>query len=84
MSRDMHVSHLPEAEQAPALVRYYRPADRSRPQRWCDAVAELLALQAEYITWCDALPDSPRDSANAEVLQPRTSETGVANPGPST
>ena len=33
-------------------VRYRRPADRrSRPQRWDDAVAELLALQAEYTAW---------------------------------
>jgi hypothetical protein len=59
-----------QAEQAPALVRYRRPADRrNRPQRWCDAVAELLALQAEYVAWCDALPDSLRDSATGEVLQ---------------
>jgi hypothetical protein len=30
-------------------VRYRRPADqRSRPQRWRDAVAELVELQAEY------------------------------------
>ena len=36
-----------QAEQAGATIRYRRPADRrSRPQRWHDAVAELLALQA--------------------------------------
>jgi hypothetical protein len=35
--------------EAPA-VRYRRPADRrTRPQRWRDAVAELLTLQAEYV-----------------------------------
>ena len=51
-------------------IRYRRPADRrARPQRWRDAVAELLALQAEYATWCDALPDSLRDSPTAEDLQ---------------
>jgi hypothetical protein len=58
------------ADQAPPLVRHRRPADRrTRPQRWHDAVAELLALQAEYAGWCDALPDNLRDSATAEALQ---------------
>ena len=33
------------------------------------AVAELLALQAEYAAWSDALPDSLRDSATAMALQ---------------
>ena len=52
------------------LVRYRRPIDRrSRPQRWRDAVAELLALQAEYAAWCDALPENLRDNATAEALQ---------------
>jgi hypothetical protein len=51
-------------------VRYRRPADRrSRPQRWDDAVAELLTLQAEYTAWHDALPDGFRDTAIAETLQ---------------
>ena len=51
------------------VVRYRRPADRrTRPQRWRDAVAELLALQAAYTAWCDALPDSLRDSPTAVAL----------------
>jgi hypothetical protein len=56
---------------APApMVRYRRPADRrSRPQRWCDAVAELLTLQAEYVAWSTSLPDSFRDTATDEALQ---------------
>jgi hypothetical protein len=59
-----------QAERDSPLIRYRRPADRrTRPQRWHDAVAELLALQAEYAAWCDALPDSLRDSATAEALQ---------------
>ena len=59
-----------QAEQASPLIRYRRPADRrNRPQRWHDAVAELLTLQAEYAAWCDALPDSLRDSATADALQ---------------
>ena len=33
---------------ATVKVRYRRPADRrSRPQRWRDAVAELIELQAD-------------------------------------
>jgi hypothetical protein len=53
------------------MTRTRRPADRrrSRPQRWRDAVVELLALQAEYAAWLDALPDSLRDSSVAEALE---------------
>ena len=44
-----------KAEQAGAIIRYRRPADRrTRPQRWHDAVAELLALQADYTAWAAA------------------------------
>jgi len=50
-------------------ARYRRPADRrSRPQRWHDAVKELLALQAEYQQWLDNLPESLQDSATAQAL----------------
>ncbi len=42
---------------------------RSRSRRWHDTVAELLVLQTEYAAWCDALPDSLRDSATADALQ---------------
>jgi hypothetical protein len=52
------------------VLRYRRPADRrTRPQRWRDAVAELLALQAEYTAWLEALPDSLQDTDTAEALQ---------------
>jgi hypothetical protein len=58
------------AQQKPHVVRYRKPADRrSRAQRWCDTVAGLLALQAEYVAWSSSLPDSLRDSATAEALQ---------------
>ena len=30
---------------------------------------ELLALQAEYTAWADALPDALRDTPTAEALQ---------------
>ncbi len=46
-----------------------KSAGRSRPQRWRDAVIELLALQAEYTDWLTALPDSLRDSPTAEALE---------------
>ena len=53
-----------------AMVRFRRPVDwRSRPQRWRDAVAELVELQADYAAWLDALPDSLRGSATAEALR---------------
>ena len=59
-----------QAQQRAPVVRYRRPADRrSRSQRWRDAVAELLTLQAEYAAWSDALPDSLRDSPTAMALQ---------------
>jgi hypothetical protein len=55
---------------AAVIARPRRPTDRrSRPQRWRDAVVELLELQAEYAAWLDVLPDSLRDSATAEALE---------------
>ena len=42
---------------------------RSRPQRWCDAVAELLVVQAECAAWLDALPEALHDGATGETLQ---------------
>jgi hypothetical protein len=56
--------------QAAVILRHRRPVDRrSRAQRWRDAVAELVALQADYAKWLDALPDATRDGATAEALQ---------------
>ena len=46
-----------------------RPDRRSRPQRWRDAVAELLALQSAYADWLDALPEALQGTATAEALQ---------------
>jgi hypothetical protein len=52
------------------IIRYRRPADRrSRPQRWHDAVAELVALQDEYRDWFEALPEATRDGATGDALQ---------------
>ncbi len=59
-----------KAEQASVITRYRRPADqRTRPQRWRDAVTELLALQADYAAWASALPDALRETATTEALQ---------------
>jgi len=53
-----------------ALTQTRLPADRRpRPRRWRDAVAELLALQAAYAVWLEALPETLRDTATAEALQ---------------
>ena len=52
------------------VIRYRRAADhRRRARRWRDAVAVLIALQAEYRTWLEALPDNLQDSATAQALQ---------------
>jgi len=50
--------------------RTRRPVDRrSRIQRWNDAIAAAVELQAEYAAWLDALPDNQQDSATAEALR---------------
>jgi hypothetical protein len=59
-----------EGNKPAPVVRYRRPGDRrTRLQRWKDAVAELIALQAEYTAWFDALPDGLRDTPTAEALR---------------
>ena len=58
------------AQPAPAAARPRRPVDRrSRPQRWRDAVTELLSLQAVYADWLAALPESLLGSSTAEALE---------------
>jgi hypothetical protein len=42
---------------------------RSRPQRWRDAVGELLSLQAAYADWLAVLPDGLQASSTAEALE---------------
>jgi hypothetical protein len=59
-----------QTNQPPPVIRYRRPKDkRSRAQRWLDAVAELLALQADHTAWHEALPETLASTATAEVLQ---------------
>jgi hypothetical protein len=45
------------------------PDRRSRPQRWQDAVNELIRLQAEYADWLTALPESLQGTATAAALE---------------
>ncbi len=61
-----------QADNAPAVkvLRYRKPADRrSRPQRWHDAVVELLEVQADYQQWLDALPESLSNTPAADALR---------------
>jgi hypothetical protein len=59
-----------QAKQTPPKVRYRQPLDRrTRPQRWADAVADLLALQAEYAAWYEGLPDNLRANPTGEALE---------------
>lgn len=52
------------------VVCFRKPADRrSRPQRWRDAMADLVELQGEYQGWLDALPEGLQDSPTAEALR---------------
>ena len=47
-----------------------KPRDRrSRPQRWRDAVAELVALQAHWRDCLSTLPESLLDTAYGERLR---------------
>ena len=51
-------------------VHIRKPCDRrSRAQRWCDAVAELGALQEHYRDCLDRIPDPLRDTDYGERLQ---------------
>jgi hypothetical protein len=52
------------------VIHYRRAADgRSRAQRWHEAVAALLVLQAEYRAWLQVLPESLQEGATAQALQ---------------
>jgi hypothetical protein len=59
-----------QTSQPTVVIKRRKPVDRrSRPQRWTDALAEMLAIQVECAAWFDALPDSLRDSATAAALE---------------
>jgi hypothetical protein len=57
-------------QQPAAIVQTRRRVDRrSRPQRWRDAVTELVALQSVYAAWLEALPDTLQGTTTADALQ---------------
>ena len=58
-----------QAQQPPVAIKRPRPARRSRTKRWNDALAEMIAVQAECAAWFEALPESLRDNATAAALQ---------------
>ena len=52
------------------VTRPRRPTNRrSRPQRWRDAVKELLDIQAAYADWLATLPEGLRGTRTAEALE---------------
>ena len=52
------------------VIRTRRPADhRGRAQRWRDAGATLITLQAEYAAWLESLPPNLQEGATAQALQ---------------
>jgi hypothetical protein len=56
-------------QQPAAIVHTRRRVDRrSRPQRWRDAVTELLALQGAYAAWLEALPATLQGTTTADAL----------------
>jgi hypothetical protein len=57
------------AARPPLAIKPSRLARRSRTKRWNEALAEMLAVQAECAAWFEALPESLRDSATATALQ---------------
>ena len=59
----------PELLVAPQAAPRRLPRGHSLSRRWNDTVAGLLALQAEYARWLDALPEATRENATGEALQ---------------
>ena len=55
-----------------AVIRHRSPGTArtaTRVQRWRAAVDALVALQAEYAAWLQALPEATRDGPTGEALQ---------------
>jgi hypothetical protein len=59
-----------QANPPPSARRHRQPIDRSSlADKWRAAVAALLALQAKYADWLDALPETLLETPTAEALQ---------------
>jgi hypothetical protein len=57
------------ALQPPIVLKPPRAVRRSRSKRWNDALAELIAVQAECVAWFETLPESLREGSTAAALQ---------------
>jgi hypothetical protein len=57
-----------KAVRPPAVIKRPKADRRSRVQRWDDAGATMITIQAECAAWYEALPESLRDSATATAL----------------
>src|ERR1035441_4460886 len=55
--------------QPQAVIKRPKADRRGRVQRWDEAIAAMITIQAECAAWFDALPESLRDSATAAALQ---------------
>ena len=62
-----------ERRQAAQPIRRYETCQthgcKSRPQRWRAALDELRALQAEYESWLENVPEPLQDSPTAAMLE---------------
>jgi hypothetical protein len=59
-----------QAARPPSARRHRQPIDRrSLAEQWRANVAALLALQARYTDWLDALPEALRETATGGALQ---------------
>jgi hypothetical protein len=70
--RQARYRRRPGEAQEPGLVQAVPrrlPRGPTLSRRWNDTVAGLVALQAEYTRWLDALPKATRGSATGEALQ---------------
>ena len=62
----------PDLTSQPAPVRAMPrrlPRGPNLSRRWNDTVAALVALQAEYARWLEALPEATRETATGEALR---------------
>ena len=61
---DLTLKPAPARAVPPRLARGH-----SLSRRWNETVAGLIALQAEYARWLEALPDATHGTATGEALQ---------------
>ena len=68
--RSNQTAPVPGATAAAAGAgRVTKPRRLTRPERWHAAVGVVVALQAEYAAWYEALPEATRDGATGDALR---------------